>query len=253
MTDSLGDRMKKYEKQASNQIDANLPVFVRLDGKAFHTWVKIMGCEKPFDESLSYLFQTATVNTCQDIGQVIMAYSQSDEVTFLLSGWQHLDSQIYFGGKSQKITSVIASIFTGHFIRTLLGMNEYAVLADGEIKLPSFDARVFNVPVHEIENVFIWRQMDAKRNSIQSIARSLYSHKELNGKSSKIMLDMIKAKDLDWNDLPIIQKLGFVVKKDEYIVPSDTGNVVRTRWIIDNDIPFFVDESEYITDLISAE
>jgi len=133
-------------------------------------------------------------------------------------------------------------------------MNEYAILADGEMKLPSFDARVFNVPKDEVENVFIWRQMDAMKNSVQGLARSVYSHKELHGKSTLEMKNMCLIKAQNWDNLSTIQRIGFLVKKNEYILPNENGgNVIRTRWIIDNDIPFFVDESEYLTYIIEAE
>ena len=165
--DDFGNRMKSYEKASygilevePGMVNPDMPVFVRLDGKAFHTYTKnfrkafaydtdgtyidfdehtslmieemypelvdkfkryysdkhLNDCfEKPFDSDLSYAFQLATKMTCESIGQVIMAYGQSDEITFLLNGWQRPESQIYFGGKIQKIVSVMSSIFTGYF------------------------------------------------------------------------------------------------------------------------------------------
>lgn len=49
----------------------------------------------------------------------------------------------------------------------------------------NFDARVFNVPFYEVINNLIWRQQDATRNSINMVAQSLYSHKELQGIGTK--------------------------------------------------------------------
>jgi tRNA(His) 5'-end guanylyltransferase len=47
MDDSLGDRIKRYEAVSSHMLTPNSPVFIRVDGRAFHTWTK--GLDKPFD------------------------------------------------------------------------------------------------------------------------------------------------------------------------------------------------------------
>jgi len=244
MSDSLGDRMKMYEKEFYSPelgyVNQNMPTFVRLDGKAFHTWVKRMNIEKPFDYRLSLLFQQATIDLCRDVGQILMAYGQSDEVTFLLNGWANPDSQMYFGGKIQKITSIMASAFTAHF--NLKGVGHFDQWTSA-----LFDARVFNVPtVGEIENVFIWRQQDAKRNSIQALARSLYSHSECNGKNQQEMVDMCYKKGILWDNLTPLQKWGFVVYKESYDVVVGDGMVERSRWVADTRIPYFVKDKRYI-------
>lgn len=48
MKDDLGDRMKDYyESRSKTRLIRRMPVIIRLDGKAFHTFTK--GFEKPFD------------------------------------------------------------------------------------------------------------------------------------------------------------------------------------------------------------
>ena len=54
--DSLGDRMKKYEGVSRNYLTRRVPVIIRLDGKAFHTFTK--GFKKPFDEVLTAVIYT---------------------------------------------------------------------------------------------------------------------------------------------------------------------------------------------------
>ena len=49
--DNLGDRMKGYENAYRIKFPQRLPVLLRIDGKAFHTFTK--GMEKPFDEGLT--------------------------------------------------------------------------------------------------------------------------------------------------------------------------------------------------------
>ncbi len=249
---NLSDRMKMYEKEFQSPevgfIDSNKPIIVRLDGKAFHTWTKQCFTKqplyktneskfrKPFDEILSMAFQSATLRTCDEIGQITSAYSQSDEVTFLLSGWKNPESQVYFGGKIQKIVSVISSVFTAYFnhMFEFFGMQKFAF----------FDARVFNVPNEtEVENVFIWRQMDAKRNSIQGLAQSLYSQKELNKKNQIEQLKMCSDKGVWWNELSLLQRWGFVVYKE-------IDDLFRIKWNVDIKIPYFIDDRIYLKNII---
>lgn len=247
--DSIGDRMKLYEKEFQSSeigfVDSNKPIIVRLDGKAFHTWTKKTfkkplyktgeTCfKKPFDEILSKAFQLATIKTCKEIQQTTFAYSQSDEVTFILSGWEKPDSQVYFDGKIQKIVSVIASVFTAHFnhIFEVFGIKKFAF----------FDARVFNVPNEiEVENIFICRQLDAKRNSIQALAQSLYSQKELNKKNQIEQIKMCLDKGAQWNELSSIQRWGFVVYKEM------NDNIIN--WKTDIEIPYFIDDRNYLKNI----
>ena len=42
--DSLGDRMKSYEDAYRMHLPIRMPVILRVDGKAFHTYTK--GCKK---------------------------------------------------------------------------------------------------------------------------------------------------------------------------------------------------------------
>lgn len=76
-------------------------------------------------------------------------------------------------------------------------------------KLAMFDSRVFTIPdPTEVENYFIWRQQDCVRNSIQSVAQSLYSHKELHKKNSSDLQEMIFQKGINWNDYDAGLKRG---------------------------------------------
>ena len=106
----LGDRMKMWETQNKSVLDTNKPIIIRLDGKGFSKFTK--GFKKPFDPELSACMMWAIAEVCKEMQQAIFAYSQSDEVTILLDGWQSPRSEMWFGGKVEKITSVSASLMT---------------------------------------------------------------------------------------------------------------------------------------------
>lgn len=131
-----------------------------------------------------------------------------------------------------------------------------------------FDARVFNIPKEEVTNCIYWRQLDASRNSIQMVGQANFSHKELQNKSCNDIQDMLMTqKDINWNNFPTYQKRGSCVIKEEYFTDSNGNEIendfitdvdepveditVRTRWIIDKNIPIFKGEGrDYIEKLI---
>jgi tRNA(His) 5'-end guanylyltransferase len=64
-------------------------------------------------------------------------------------------------------------------------------------KLAEFDSRVFTIPFkEEVLNNIIWRQRDCVRNSISSVAQSLFSHTLLIGKNQSDMQEMCFEKGL---------------------------------------------------------
>lgn len=199
----LSDRMKLYENLgvAGQMLIPNLPVCVRIDGKAFHSWTR--GCERPFDARLQMLFDETTKALIEETDAII-GYTQSDEITLILWNRGNSESKVYFDGRVSKLTSVLASMATAHFnARVPLLMREKAD------SLAFFDCRVWNVPTpQEAVNCLIWRELDATRNSISMAAQSLYSHKQLHAKNTSAMQELIWQKGINWNDYPSRFKRG---------------------------------------------
>jgi len=230
---TLGERMKDYEMQARTNLLKRTPVIIRLDGKAFHTFTR--GMKKPFDEDLTKAMQYTMLELCKSIQGCVLGYTQSDEITLILVDYKELNTCGWFDNQVQKIVSVSASLATLFF-------NKYQVennLWGNKLFNAVFDSRVFNVPKEEVVNCLIWRQQDATKNSISALAQTMYSHKALQGiNSSGLQSKMLLEKSINWNDLPIVQKRGSCVIRVE-------GN-----WEIDNNIPIFTEDRDYIEHLI---
>jgi len=173
----LGDRMKAYEEVFRTKLPIRMPVVIRLDGKAFHTLTR--GCEKPFDEKLHAAMTGAILALLEEVPARI-AYAQSDEISLLLIDYNRFDSMQWFDGVVQKMCSTSASIMGAEF-SLRWGKPGY------------FDGRVFAVPERDIINYFVWRQQDCLRNAISAAAQSVFSAKDLHGKHSQEMCDMLKA------------------------------------------------------------
>lgn len=182
-----------------------VPAICRMDGRAFHTFTK--GLKRPYDQRMSDLMVETTKHIVRASGACI-GYTQSDEITLV---WLVDDpkSEMFFGGRVQKMVSILPaqlSVFFNH------ALPEY--LPEKAGTFPIFDCRVFSVPTRtEAANALVWREMDATRNSISMAAQSVYSHKQLLGKSCSEMQEMLFQRGINWNDYPAFFKRGTYVQK----------------------------------------
>lgn len=203
--DSLGDRMKWYERRYAHQMMPMIPVIARCDGRAFHGFTKYL--DRPYDENLSRLMVETTKFLVEETN-ARCGYTQSDEISLVWLA-ENPDAELFFGGKLSKICSVVGSLATAFFNRNL---KDYLPAKQG--LMPVFDNRVWEVPVlFEACNYFIWREQDATRNSIQMAAQAVYSHKELQGKNNSELQEMLFQKGINWNDYPRFFKRGTYVRR----------------------------------------
>lgn len=237
--DSLGDRMKaRYENASRHYLPGRMPVILRVDGKAFHSMTR--HCTKPFDTVLMTAMDATAKALCEQIQGAQLAYVQSDEISILIHNYKRLTSDAWFDNNIQKMVSVGASIATAAF-------NMYDADAGDSLngkrwdRPAMFDARVFVVPEAEVCNAFLWRQQDAERNSIQMLARSLYSHRECENKNCAQLQDMCHAKGHNWNDLPTRMRRGRCVVRR------------LSGWEIDWEIPRFSQDRAYIERHLATE
>ncbi len=194
-TDELGARMKGYEAvEAQRRLDVTLPIIARIDGRRFSKFTR--GMERPFDPFMS----AAMRGTCADLvehSHALIGYVQSDEISLV---WQAREegSSVFFDGRVQKMTSVLAAMATAIFSRRLSrASSAHAALV--EARVPLFDARVWQVLSQvEAANTLLWRAMDARKNSVSAVCRAHYSHKAMHGQGQADMRQMLAAKGVDF-------------------------------------------------------
>jgi tRNA(His) 5'-end guanylyltransferase len=244
--DAFGDRLKVLEDKYRFHLEPKLPVILRLDGKNFSTLTKNL--KKPFDENLIQVMNEIMIYLCKNIQCAQISYSQSDEISILIHH-KNETSQPWFGNNLQKIVSVSAAMASGYFVA-----NSHKIF--GETKLVEFDSRAFTLPHHEVNNVFYWRQSDCERNSVQSVARSLFSHKECNNKDVDELKELCLTKNVNWDELPTYQRRGrcavkrYFEKEGEHGKTGEKFIALRSEWVIDNEIPNFSQDKNYIEQYI---
>lgn len=241
---TLGDRMKSYENINRHYLIPNIPTIIRIDGKAFHSFTK--GMKRPFDNILINSMNETAKYLCKNIMGCKIAYVQSDEITLLLTDYDTIQTQAWFGGNIQKMASISASmatrVFNKAFVEALHGFGQSDVYYK-RIGSAMFDSRVFQLPKSEVLNNFIWRQQDATRNSIQSVAHTYFSNKQTHKKSCDELQEMLMTqKSVNWNDYETYKKRGRTIVKEYY----DKDGTTRSRWIVDNNMPILTQDREYI-------
>lgn len=194
MTDrtALGDRMKRYEHASRPLLPRRCYTLMRLDGKAFHSYLR--GSEKPFDRAFINDMNLVAARLCEEIAGARFGYVQSDEISILLTDFETEGTEPYFGGNLSKLLSTSAGLASAYLAR----------LRQNSIGLPVFDARAWPMgdPV-EVANYFVWRQRDAIRNSVQMVGQSRFYQSDLHGKSTEEIKKMLRIEEeVNWDDLP---------------------------------------------------
>lgn len=238
---ALGDRMKRHEAAHRTVLPRRTYTLIRADVRAAHSYLR--GAQKPFDEQFIADMNHVAEALCTEITGSVFAYTQSDEISILVTDFATEQTEPWFGGVVAKQLSISAALAT-------------AVLNErrpGHRAL--FDSRVFTLsdPV-EVANYFLWRQRDAVRNSISMAAQAHFSHRRLHGVNSSGMQELLWAEaGVNWNDYPDGCKRGRITVRHtgerpvEY-VDRRSGETVRTTavrsWWATSAAPRFTTEPD---------
>ena len=262
--DSLSNRMKEfYENRYRFYLSRKIPVIIRLDGRSFHTFTSHL--RKPYDEIFHDTMNATLKYLCENIQGCKFGYTQSDEISLLLTDFDTLTTDGWFDYNLQKMCSIASAMATLEFNRRFA---EYAnsyidgVAALQDLDLENgylealckcmengalFDARCFNIPEDEVVNYFVWRQNDATRNAIRMLGYCHYPHKAIENISNNDLQDMLfLEKGINFNNMDTEYKRGVCCYKKE-VGCDDRLCGYKTAWIIDTECPIFTKDREYIS------
>lgn len=255
--DVIGNRMKEnYENRYRFYLTRRTPAIIRIDGKAFHTFTKKF--KRPYDDILVETMIKTTKQLCTGIEGCVLGYTQSDEISLLITDFKRFNTNAWFDYNIQKMVSIASSMATLHFNKIflckMLDYNGKGLITDKEFDIYNnaynkgalFDARVFNVPKEEVNNYFVWRQADAIRNSIEMLGRSKYSPSQLNKVTTTQMKNMLeKEHNVSWDKLDPKYKQGTTCYKLDFYVEG----IRRTTWDTSSEV-VFKGNQDFIDDLL---
>jgi tRNA(His) guanylyltransferase len=216
------------------------PLFVRLDGRAFHRLARALDLARPFDERFASAMASVARRLVADAGaSPVLAYTFSDEISCFFS-------ELPFGGRVEKLDSVLAA-FAASALTIELGLDEPV----------AFDARVVFVDPASAHEYLVNRQAEAWRNHINAYAQAVLvadglsprqAAARLRGLASPALHELAYQHGVNLGETPAWQRRGTMVYRRPVEVQGRdprTGEVavaVRSRATIDRDLPLFNSE-----------
>lgn len=257
---NLGDRMKQYERNSQVYLNGNYPVIIRLDGRGFSKFTKQF--KAPFDIDFVDMMNRSAIELAKEICGFKIAYLQSDEITMLFDANSQERSELWFGGRTDKILSVCSGIFSSYLSKIYIeyitkkemeffNVNPFSVKKMNEIleriknlKSPAVDCRVFQIPElnengelnnqwFEIYNAFLFRQRDAEKNAISMYAQNLFPHKLLQNTIGIEQIEMMKNKNFNYDESPNLYKYGRFIYKEKVNKGTIENPIIRTDFKMD--------------------
>ncbi len=229
------------------------PVYLRLDGRAFHHLTASLCLKKPFDTSFNNAMVAVCTSLVADSGlSPEFAFTFSDEISLYLT-------KLPFRGRVEKIDSV-ASSFASSALTIALGC----------VTPIAFDARVVQATPEFAIEYLVNRQNEAWRNHINAYCQQALISEGMSGKkaaehlkgmSSKDMHEMMHQRGVNLAATPAWQRRGVLVHKEvcskEGFNPVTEESVVvdRSSVVTNRDLPLFSspEGKEFLRGLIAGE
>ena len=225
------------DRELYSALTALPPLYVRLDGRAFHRLARVLDLARPFDERFAAAMASVARRLVADAGaSPILAYTFSDEISCFFT-------ELPFGGRVEKLDSVLAA-FAASALTIELGLEEPV----------AFDARVVFVDPASAQAYLAGRQAEAWRNHINAYAQALLvadglssrqAAARLRGLASPALHDLAFEHGVNLGETPAWQRRGTLVYRQAVEVTGRdprTGEVavaVRSRAVIDREPPLF--------------
>lgn len=248
-------KVKQWEEDTPSKIEPKYWIVIRIDGHTFHTFTK------PFDKPVDYEIRYAMIETSKDLCaqfHAILAYTQSDEITLVLSPQTHVDLNGHlvphiFNGRKQKLESLSAGYASARFNYHLSTQSEkfkntnskkYKNMISG---LAHFDSRAIKLESQQqVRDVIAWRYLfDCYRNGVSSVSCTYLSHKKILNKNTFEQIEMLKECGVDVQEYPSLL-YGTFIKKNMFEMKvqqptklkncnnTDYGIVLRSQYVTIN-------------------
>ena len=239
---NLKEKCEFYRSLTDYKLMPNSYVLAMVDGHCFSKMIKNK-FDKPFDDMFIKMMNETAKYLCENIQGAKFAYTQSDEISILITDFDTPMTDSFFGFRLCKMQSLIAAMATAKFNQIYVKLvNDYKGFNLKKFDMKeyptyTFDCKVWTVPnANDAYAWFLYRQTDCIKNSKAQTAQAYLSHKSLVGLTSDEMIIKLKdEKGIDWNKFENDKKYGRVIKKVETPMEKDLPNgehisFVRNVW-----------------------
>jgi len=225
------------EREIFGNLSIVPPIFVRLDGRAFHRLAKRLGLSRPFDEGFSRAMGRVSSELLSESGlSPLFAFTFSDEISLYFP-------DLPFRGRVEKIDSVLAS-----FAASSLTL---ALPADQPL---AFDARVIVASPGYAVEYLCGRQQEAWRNHLNAYCQEALTKEgippgevagRLSGMRSEELHEFMFTRGVNLAKTPAWQRRGILVYRREEEksgydpCAGEPVETVRRVVTIERDLPVF--------------
>lgn len=245
---TLKDKCEMLRSATDYRLPKKTYVMGMIDGKGFSKLIK-NHYKKPFDDIFINMMNEVAVYLGKNVQGMKFLYTQSDEISFVLTDFDTEETSAFFDYRLCKMLSIIPALATAKF-NQLVTLNLLDTTCSQEdmkqvianMQLAQFDCKIWDAKnYNNVFAYFLWRQIDCVRNSKQQSAQTYLPHQHLIGKTTdeqiKLLLD---EKGIDWNDYDDGKKYGRFIYREEVEKQTPNGEICkRGVWTIHNAFPLF--------------
>ena len=256
MSQTLHQRLKKYEEAYDTFIINKIPVIVKLNGRLFSAVTE--NIQKPFCQKTRYLFNLTMLELAKQIEGVVLIYGYSDKIFLVLRNDQTSENgDAWFGNKVQTLSSITSSVATYKFMTSLLGMGSEGPNLEGSLTFAGFS---FGIPtITEVINYLIYQQHICQQTAINESVFYLLQNKfnqhtfaMIKSKTMEEKISILSDSNFNFDQIPLSYRFGALVYKIPELIRTENGQRTKHRWVIDNDIPLISDSKEFIRTIITT-
>ncbi|KAF7327286.1 Histidine tRNA guanylyltransferase [Mycena kentingensis (nom. inval.)] len=204
---------------------------LRLDGHSFHRFSEVHAFTKPNDDRALKLLDHAASDLMEHFPDIVLAFGESDEFSFLLR-----KSSSLYNRRHAKILSTLTSHFTA-----FVNFRWTTYFPDTPLQYPpTFDGRIIVYPsVQEVRDYFSWRQADTHINNLYNTAfwalvqqggeTTKQAHQTLKGTQSKQKHEILFSRfNINYNAIDARFRRGSVLVREQVSVTASPPSSANT-------------------------
>eukprot|EP00736_Rhodelphis_marinus_P001913 Rmarinus@m.22320 len=237
MACSKFEYVKKFEQD--EHLLPGCYIVVRIDGRGFHRFAEKHDFQKPNDIQALTLMNKCAIEVMKETPDIMLAYGQSDEYSFVISR-----ESILFQRRRSKIESMVVSQFSSAYVFHWASTMEGRTLQYP----PGFDARAVCYPTTKtLLDYLSWRQVDCHINNLYNT--TFWTMVEKGGISNRDAEEQLKGSlsvnkneilfsdyGINYNDEPEMFKKGSVLVWEEGLkevkrTPEGVSVRRNRRWV----------------------
>ena len=196
--DTLKQKCEFYRSLTDYKLMPNSYVLAMVDGHCFSKMIKNQ-FDKLFDDMFIKMMNETAKYLCENIQGAKFAYTQSDEISILITDFDTPMTDSFFGFRLCKMQSLIAAMATAKFNQIYVKLvNDYKGFDLKKFDMKeyptyTFDCKVWTVPkANDAYDRFLNRKTYCSKNSKAQTAQAYSPHKSLVGLITGEMIAKLK-------------------------------------------------------------